>query len=499
MPSCDRTSCPINTTTNQGSEYCMASRLSAGAIALCLFASWPAFSEFVSTLEQQTRVAVTIYNENLALVKDSRTVTIPAGEQTLALRGVSARLRPETALLRNKNSGDRLDILEQNFDFDLLTPQTLLEKYVGKEVGLITVNPVSGIEEEQRATVLSTNNGTVVRLGDRIEANPPGRFVFDALPANLRDQPTLSVMLRSDSPKPKELQLSYLTGGLSWKADYVAELSGDDATLDLTGWVTLNNTSGTSYNNAHMQLVAGDINIVRQQMAARATHRMASLEMSADKAPKMSEESLFEYHLYTLNRPATIQNQQSKQVSLLAAANIPVTKELVLSGDHYYYRSSTTRIGEKLKFGVYVEVANEKDAGLGLALPKGVVRVYKRDASNAIQFVGEDRIGHTPNKDKIRLKLGEAFDVVADKKQTQFKVKERVMMSDVYESSYDIVVTNGKKSATDVFIREPIPGDWKIVSENFSHEKVNASTAQWRLQIPAESSVTLSYSTQVKI
>lgn len=498
MPSCDHASCPI-IATNKASVHRMTSRLSAGVIALCLFTSWPAFSEIVSTLKQQTHVAVTIYNENLALVKDSRTVAIPAGEQTLALRGVSARLRPETALLRDKNPSSTLDILEQNFDFDLLTPQKLLEKTVGKEVGLISVNPVTGIEEEQRATVLSTNNGTVVQVGERIEVNPPGRFVFDALPPNLRDQPTLSVMLRSDSSKAKDLQLSYLTGGLSWKADYVAELSGDETTLDLTGWVTLNNTSGTSYNNAHLQLVAGDVNIVRQQMAPRAYNRVASLEMSVDAAPKMSQESLFEYHLYTLNRPTTIQNQQSKQVSLLAAANIPVTKELVLSGGHYYYRSSATRIGEKLKFGIYVEVANEKRSGLGLALPKGVVRVYKRDASNAIQFVGEDRIDHTPNKDKIRLKLGDAFDVVADKKQTEFKVKERVMMSDVYESSYDVVVTNGKTSAVEVLIHEPIPGDWKILSENFSHKKINAGIAQWRIKIPAESSVTLSYSTQVKI
>ena len=498
MPSCDHASCPI-IATNKAFVHRMTSRLSAGAIALCLFTSWPAFSEIVSTLKQQTHVAVTIYNENLALVKDSRTVVIPAGEQTLALRGVSARLRPETALLRDKNPSTTLDVLEQNFDFDLLTPQKLLEKYVGKEVGLITVNPVSGIEEEQRATVLSTHSGTVVQVGERIESNPPGRFVFDTLPENLRDQPTLSVMLRSDSSKAKDLQLSYLTGGLSWKADYVAELSGDDTTLDLTGWVTLNNTSGTSYNNAHMQLVAGDVNIIRKQMAPRPYNRVASLEMSVDTAPKMSQESLLEYHLYTLNRPTTIQDQQSKQVSLLAAMSIPVKKQLVLDGGHYYYRASTAHIGRKLKFGIFIEVANEKQAGLGLPLPKGVVRVYKRDASHAIQFVGEDRIDHTPNKDKVRLRLGDTFDVVADKKQTEFKVKERIMMSDVYVSSYDIDITNGKTNAVEVLIREPIPGDWKMLSENFSHKKINAGTAQWRLKIPAESSVTLSYSTQVKI
>ncbi|NNL56934.1 MAG: DUF4139 domain-containing protein [Pseudomonadales bacterium] len=360
------------------------------------------------------------------------------------------------------------------------------------------MNPATGIEKEQRATLLSTNNGTVVKIGDRIETNPPGRYIFDNVPANLRDKPTLSVMLDNKTPRAQDLQLSYLTAGLSWRADYVAELNQDDNRIDLNGWVTLNNTSGTSYNNAQMQLVAGDVNIVRDRMHPRMRNKMVAMEMTAQADSSMREEALFEYHLYTLQRPTTIRDKQKKQVSLLTASNVPVKKELVLQGNNYYYRSASRQIGEKLKFGVYVELENEKKNGLGLPLPKGIVRVYKRDSNESLQFIGEDSISHTPNKDKLRLRLGEAFDVVANKKQTAFKINERALGRDTYDSSYVIEVSNGKKEAVEVIIREPIPGDWKILQESSPHKKVAAHLAQWRLQVPAEGKATLEYSTRVK-
>ncbi len=454
--------------------------------------------EKTTSTSDQKSVAVTIYNSNLALVKDSRTVQLDNGEQNLAFRGVSAQLRPETALLRNVNHPSSLSVIEQNFDFDLLTPQKLLEKFTGKMVRIATTNPATGKETIESAKILSTQKGTVVQIGDRIETNPYGRFIFDEVPKNLRDEPTLSIQLASKQKNAQDLELSYLTGGLSWKADYVAELNDKDDKLSLAGWVTLDNRSGASYNNATMQLVAGDVNQVQNgpEMAMMA-NKMSRGMMQAD-ASSMSEESLFEYHLYSLNRPTTIANNQSKQVSLLNANAVEVSKELVLQGNNYYYRSSYGDIGQKLKLGVFVQFDNEKKNGLGMPLPKGVVRVYKRDSAGNAQFVGEDKIDHTPNKENVRLKLGDSFDVTANKKQTDFKINDRVMSRDVFDSSYEITIKNAKKDPVTVIVREPIPGDWKMLKESNSHTKLTSGTAEWRLKVPAEGAATLTYTTRVK-
>ncbi len=446
-----------------------------------------------STLEDQTAVAVTIYNENLALVKDQRRVTLATGTHHLAFRDVSARMRPETALLRSLTHGSGLHVLEQNFDFDLLTPQKLLEKYTGKQVKLVTMNPATGIEITEKATVLSTNQGVVLKIGDRIETNPRGRFIFDQVPENLRDKPTLVTQLQNQSSAAQSLELSYLTGGLSWKADYVAELNANDTQLDLLGWVTLTNQSGTSYNNAKLQLVAGDVNQV-QPVFRKNERRVKMMAMEADMAAPMKEESLFEYHLYTLSRPTDILDKQTKQVSLLSANSVPVNKEFLLQGNEYYYRSSYGDIGQKLKIGVYVEFENREKSGLGQPIPKGTVRVYKKDNAGNAQFIGEDRIDHTPKNEEIRLKLGDAFDVTADKKQTNYrKQPHRGHYSYAAESTYQITLKNAKSEPVTVVVREPIPGDWRMQQESHPHTKVAAGTAEWKISIPAEGKTTLDY------
>ncbi len=356
----------------------------------------PAMAEEIrTTQDDQKNVAVTIYNENLALVKDRRKVTLDRGMNQLAFRGVSARMRPETALLRNTSKPKALKIIEQNFDFDLLTPQKLLEKYVGKKIRVASMNPATGKETIEDATVLSTNSGTILKIGDRIEISPNGRLIFDDVPKNLRDQPTLSIMLNSTESNEQDIELSYLTGGLAWKADYVAELNSDDSLLDLMAWVTLTNNSGTGFNEATMQLVAGDVNQVQPPRAKHRNMRMEEAMVGAQSADAFSEESLFEYHLYTLGRPTTILDKQTKQVSLLTASKVPVEKELVLNGQNYYYSSSYGDLGQKMKLGVFVQFKNKKSEGLGLPLPKGIVRVYKRDGGGNAQFVGEDNVDHT--------------------------------------------------------------------------------------------------------
>jgi hypothetical protein len=455
--------------------------------------------ELRSTLQDQKSVAVTIYNENLALVKDQRKVQVGSGQSTLAFRDVSAQIRPETAILRSLTNPGKLSIVEQNFDFDLLTPQKLLDKYVGKSVSIVRMNSATGAETTEQALILSTSQGVVMRIGDRIETGIPGRIVYPDVPANLRDRPTLVMSLNNDGAEQQDVELSYLTGGLAWKADYVAELNAADDKLDLSGWVTLTNTSGASYNNAKLQLVAGDVNQVRNQMQfATAMKARNAMAMEA-AAPRMAEESLMEYHLYTLDRPTTISENQTKQVSLLTASGIPAHKELVLRGAEYYYQSSYGDLGQKMKVAVFVEFENKETAHLGMPLPKGVIRVYKRDRTGNAQFVGEDNVDHTPRNEKVRLKLGQAFDVTADKKQTDFRrLPNPAKGSALYESAFEIMLKNAKKEDVTVIVQEPIPGDWKIVEENHMHEKATGNAAVWHISVPAEGRATLSYRAQVR-
>jgi hypothetical protein len=469
------------------------------ALSTSLHAAEP--EETRSALDDQQSVAVTIYNQNLALVKDQRKVKLNTGLNKLALRDVSAQIRPETALLRSLTQAGGLSILEQNFDFDLLTPQKLLEKYVGRTVTVVKTNPATGIETSEQAQVLSANNGVVMKIGDRIETGIPGRIVYGDVPANLRDRPTLVVQLNSKTAAEQNIELSYLTSGLGWKADYVAELNPSEDRLDLSGWVTLTNTSGTTYRNAKLQLVAGDVNRVPEIRPMLKTMRMDA--MAAEAAAPMAEESLLEYHLYTLDRPTTIAENQTKQVALLSATAVPARKELVLRGEEYYYQSSylpnNGELGQKLKVGVLVEFDNKEASRLGMPLPKGVMRVYKKDSVGNAQFVGEDNIDHTPKNESVRLKLGNAFDVTADRKQTDFKrLPNPAKGNSAFESAYEIVLKNAKKERVTVSVQEPIPADWKMMKSSHPHEKANSNLATWKIDVPAEGKTTLTYRVQVK-
>lgn len=476
--------------------------ISFSLACFCLFAMQNAVQagEIRSTLNDQQSVAVTIYNNNLALVKDQRKVRLKPGRNVLALRDVSAQIRPETALLRSISQPGSLSVLEQNFDFDLLTPETLLDKYVGKEVTVIRTNPHTGAETSERATVLAAGNGTVLKIGRRIETGYPGRIVYDDVPANLRDRPTLVTQVQNRGAGEQTVELSYLTGGLSWKADYVAELDANDDAIDLSGWVTLTNTSGAAYRNARLQLVAGDVHRVQPQDEVTGLEDQRVMqERVAAPAPDMAEQSLMEYHLYTLGRPTTIAENQTKQVALLSASRVPAHKELVLNGANYYYYNRYGDLGTRLKVGVFLKFDNRKRDHLGLPLPKGVIRVYKKDKAGNAQFVGEDSIDHTPKNETVRLRLGDAFDVTATKKQTDFRsIKSSLFSGHRVEAAFAIVLKNAKKVPVAVIVREPIPGDWRIVRETFKSSKPEAHTAQWKITVPAEGKTRLAYRVLVK-
>ena len=462
------------------------------ALALALFAAaalHAAAAETVSRAEDRSEVAVTIYNDSLALVKEVRGIAFQRGANSIALRDVSAKMRPETASLRALGGGG-LRLVEQNFDFDLLTPQKLLEKYVGRSVTVIKTNPATGAETREPAEVLATNGGVVLKYADRIETGVPGRIAYGAIPANLRDRPTLVVQLESAATGRQMAELSYLSGGLSWRADYVAELAGDESKLDLAGWVTLTNQSGASYENARLQLVAGDVNRVRDELR---TQQFAAKAMAAPPAAEMAREQLFEYHLYSLARPTTILDNQTKQVALLSAAAVPVRKEYRLAGQDWYYRGAQSDLGRQHKVAVFVEFDN-KGGELGMPLPKGIVRVYKKDSRGNALFIGEDRIDHTAKNETVRLKLGDAFDVKASRKQTGFrKIADRV-----YESAFSIELSNAKDSAVTVKVVEPVPGDWEMVAESQKHAKGDAHSAVWLVQVPAQGKATLDYSVRMR-
>jgi hypothetical protein len=459
-----------------------------GALALSgvlIAAAGAQTGERISTLADQHGVGITIYNNDLALVRDRRRITIPPGESQLALRDVSARIQPETALLQSIGAPGRIGVLEQNFNYDLLSPQKLLEKYVGRDVDVVRTNAVTGAQTRERARVLATNGGIVLRYADRIETSVDGRLAFPELPADLRDRPTLVTTVTNRAAGAQDVELTYLSGGLSWKADYTALLNPADDRLDLRGLITLQNQSGTSYRNAMVQLVAGDVNVVRNEMAKAVPNQTADV-FSVSSRPV--EQALFEYHLYTLQRRTTVADNQTKQVELLTAPSVPVTKTLELRGEPSYYYQENADLGSRLKIGTYVTFHN-RGGRLGIPLPKGAVRVYKRDNGGNEQFVGSDAIDHTPKNEDVRLHLGDSFDVTASKKQTDYKRTS----SSVYDTAYAIVLRNAKNTAQRVLVVEPIPGDWTMLQSSAPFHKSSSSTATWSITVPAGGSTTLTY------
>lgn len=321
----------------------------------------------------------------------------------------------------------------------------------------------------------------------------PGRIVFDSVPPNLRDRPTLSVLFEGTGGD-QSLELSYLTTGLTWRADYVAELAADGKSLDISGWVTLINKSGTGFEHAKLQLVAGKVNRVRPEYQAML---MPAPVLNKAKTAAAQEEGLLDYHLYTFDRPTTLAENQTKQLALLSASGIPAVREYLLTGADYYYRGIYDNLGEKLRPAVFLIFANNflnKEGAVGKPLPAGIVRAYARDSQGAAQFVGEDRIEHTAKNEIVRLRLGEAFDISAERKQTKFK-----LISDkVAEASYRLVIHNAKPENVVLKVQEPIPGDWEIIQENLQHTQLSSRTAQWEIALPAERSTTLEYTVRTR-
>jgi hypothetical protein len=353
-------------------------------------------------------------------------------------------------------------------------------------------NSKTGREETHDAEVLAVNGGPILRIGDEITFGFPGRFSFPEVPKNLIAKPSLVWLLESDRER-QTLEVSYLANQLNWRADYVLVIDESDRVGDLHGWVTLTNQSGASYENARLKLVAGDVQrVVAGRPPGAWRESLAAVEEKARS--QFAEEAFFEYHLYTLERPATLLMNEQKQVTLLEASGVEVSKRLIFRGTPGYYRSAYGHGIHEQKVGVYLDIENREQNRLGIPLPKGVLRVYKQDGARARQFIGEDQIDHTPREERLRIKLGEAFDVVAERKQTDFSIHGHC----VSESAWEIEIRNHKEEDVEVEVLEPAAGDWKIVRSSHDATRRDAHTFGFEVDVPAGESETIEYRVRVR-
>jgi len=435
----------------------------------------------------QGDVAVTIYNQDRALVQDRRELTLPAGRSRQEFPDVSAQIRPETVTL----TGNGIGIVEQNFDFDLLTPAAMMQKAVGETVTLVRINPASGAETRERARILAANGGVVMQIGDRIEVlrddGLPTRVIFDRVPEQLRARPTLSVTLDAAHGGRQPVTLNYLTGGLGWSADYVALFDEPNGKMNVQGWITLTNRSGTAFTNARTLLVAGDVNPVQQR------YRGYALPPPPPPPPggmvragteSAGRERLGGFYLYPLAERTTIADKQTKQVSFLDVSGAPADRA-------YEYRNPWLgTVDQPQSASSVIRFSTGRAGGLGDALPAGTVRVYQRDARGNPQFVGEHAIGHTPMGSSMSLATGEAFDikirpVVAERTRVNTSPRWRTRM--LYEVS--------NASAVPVVVevvQQGLGGDTRITDETMKSERLNADEALWRVSVPANGRAALS-------
>jgi hypothetical protein len=441
------------------------------------------------TAAEQRDVMITVYNGNLGLVKDVREVRLEAGLIETHFMDVAAQIDPTSVLLRSLTDSAGLKILEQNYEYDLLSSEKLMEKYVGRKVRLYQSNGTF-----QEATLLSTR-GPVYDINGQIHMGHFGSVVLPALPENLVSKPTLAWLLRNTRPAPHRVEASYLTAGISWKSDYVMLINAADSRADLTGWVTIKNQSGATYQNAALKLVAGDVNRAASRDDSRRAMEMAAKAASPAVAEReFKSEGFFEYHLYTLDGRTTIKESQTKQLTLLSASDFPVDKQFIYYGAAGYHRTQYGVPIANQKVGVYLDIRNTKENRLGVPLPKGKVRVYKADASGSQQLIGEDWIDHTPKDERVRIKMGEAFDLVGERVQKDWKK----IGSNLYEIEWEITLRNHKKEAVTVEVIEPMPGDWEVLRATHPHEKLQAFTARWKIPVPKEGAATLGYRIRVR-
>ncbi len=452
-----------------------------------------------NALAQDSELSMTIYGDNRALIEDVRDITFERGRNTVILPGVSSKINAPSATF----IADGIEIVEQNFDYDLLTPQKLMQKAVGETVTIIRTNPGTGVETREKAKVLAVNNGVVVQIGERIEVlrddNLPTRVIFDGVPENLRANPTLSTIVHSERAGKRKATLNYLSDGLNWRADYVMLFDEDAEKMNIQGWATLTNQTETTFKDTKVSLVAGHVgnqftrnrHLQQYNNYNYNNYNNQYNNRNRGNVRKGGTESnpyerIGDTYLYPLPGRTTIASNQTKQVGFLKADRVDAKKVFE------YQAHGFQTIKDPQAADVRIVFTNSRAAGLGEALPKGIIRVYANDKRGRAQFIGEELITHIPGGSELALKIGEAFDV--NVKPTQTKVERISKYVSEHDMEYEI--SNAKNEPIEVVIRQQLWGwstEYKILSENHESKNPDAYSYVWTVKVPAEGSTTLKF------
>ncbi|MCS7308647.1 MAG: DUF4139 domain-containing protein [Armatimonadetes bacterium] len=471
-------------------------------------------NQVTSTSQDTKGVSLTVYNQNFAVVRETRQITLKEGVNFVRYEDVAAQIDPTSLSFKSLTAPHAVAVREQNYQYDLLNPTSILNKSVGKTVRFKQIYPDGKVEilegtllNPPTVTVAQTDaggggamhQGLVLRLKDgRIVLNPTGQIELDELPEGLFSRPSLLWKLEVDRAGAHNTQVSYITGGITWKADYVAVVNKDETMVDITGWVTIDNRSGATYREAQLQLMAGDVRRV-QEAPGMGGVPMDAMMMKRAAEPQFQEEAFFEYHLYTLQGTTTVRNNETKQMTLLSASDVKVTRKLVLDAGRRWWIQGMRGPGmgadtQSVKLNIVVEMRNTQENNMGMPLPKGKVRLYKADERGNLQFLGEDLIDHTPKDELVRLYIGDAFDVVGERKRTDYKqIADRVI-----EETYEITVRNRKESDVDVWIVEHFWGEWQILQSSHRYNKLDARTVEFPVRVERNGQVKVTYTVRTR-
>ncbi len=428
-------------------------------------------------------VALTIYNQNLGLVKQTQSLDFKKGIAPVKFDDVASSIDPTSVHINVKKSG--ISILEQNYQYDLVGTQKMMQRYLGTSISVITksgdIRKGNLLSFDGKYIILENESGEITITNADLVVD----YRFGSLPEGLILKPTLVWMAESESNQKSDCEVSYLTDGLNWHAEYVAVVDKEDKNLNLSGWVSIENLSGATYKDASLKLVAGTVNRIQPDQPHIRLER--DLLMSAKAAPQFQEESFFEYHLYTLNRRATVANNETKQLSLFPETGTPATKVYTVENQSYYWDDSQN----KPKVRVNMEFTNSEKLGLGMPLPKGKIRVYKADSQGDLQFIGEDEIDHTPKDEKVRVYLGEAFDITCERTRANVET----IGPNHQKISYEIKLKNHKNNDIVVTVIEDTPGwyEWKIEKSNLEYKKVSAYKVEFQVPVKSNGDNTMTY------
>ncbi|MCK9614968.1 MAG: DUF4139 domain-containing protein [Candidatus Omnitrophica bacterium] len=441
----------------------------------------------------QENVELTVYNQNFALVKDQRSLDLKKGLNKVDFKDVASLIEPTSVHFVSLTAPDSCSILEQNYEYDLMSSEKLLSKYIDKNIKIITkdAKTYEGVLSSFDANniIISGQDG----LSMIVRPDNIAQISFDKTPEGLITKPTLVWEIENGKEGKHLTEVSYLTGGVNWLAEYVTVLDRDDKKVSLDGWVSITNNSGVGYKNAKLKLIAGDVKRVQPQAGAVIYNKMALREKD-EAMPQFQEKAFFEYHMYTLQRKATLKNNQIKQISLLSANNIPVKKVFIYDPVDYYgwnwYRYDNNQTTKEQKIKVKIELTNSKQNNLGMPLPKGKVKVYKKDDDGSLQFIGEDQIDHTPKDETIKLYLGDAFDVVGERKKMNYRTG-----NDWAEESFEITLRNHKESDIEVNVIEHMwrYSNWKIINKSHEFTKKDAQTIEFKVPVVKDGEAKVTY------